>query len=99
LIKKNGVVPLKADYTSGSPEIKAILNKYGSNALPFYLIFPGQQPDSPIILQDLITKGDVLAALEKAGPSLGTATASSGGADAGPDGKSAVRPASLPGKE
>ena len=74
-MKKNGVVALKADYTNGSPEITEILNRYGSISLPFYLVFPGSDPDNPIILRDLITKGDVLSALNEAGPSKAVAAA------------------------
>ena len=74
LIKKNGVVALKADWTDGSPEIKKTLKKYGSNTLPFVLVFPANDPSNPIILRDLITKGDVLKALQEAGPSKHTNT-------------------------
>ena len=75
LIKKNGVVPLKADYDA-SPEVKETLNKYGSNSIPFYLIIPGNDQARPITLDGLITKGDVLEALRQAGPSKAVAAAS-----------------------
>ncbi len=74
-MKKNGVVALKADYSNGSPEIKEVLNRYGANAIPFYLVFPGDAPDAPIILHGVITKGDVLSALNQAGPSKAVAAA------------------------
>jgi hypothetical protein len=45
----------------------------GSRSIPFLVICPGSEPGSPlrdpIVLRDAITEAQLLAALEKAGPS------------------------------
>jgi thiol:disulfide interchange protein len=73
LIRKNKVVPILADCTEPSAEIDAFLASMGSRSIPFLVIFPGSEPGAPlrdpIILRDVITESQLLAALEKAGPS------------------------------
>lgn len=69
LIRKNGVAPLIADWTDGSPEIKEMLEVLGSASIPVYAIFPADNPNKPIILRDLVSQDEFLAALEAAGPS------------------------------
>jgi suppressor for copper-sensitivity B len=69
LVEKHGVVPMLADWTKPSDEIKQTLNALGSNSIPVLAIYPAGQPDKPIILRDLLTQQDVLDALEKAGAS------------------------------
>ncbi len=68
-VESNGVVTLLADWSGGSEEIKNFLAQHGQNSIPFLLIYPAGKPDEPIRLSDLLTKGDVLEALEQAGPS------------------------------
>ena len=70
-VESNGVVTLLADYTDKSPEIKGMLNRFGQNSIPFLLIYPAGRPHDPIRMSDLVTKSDVLEALEQAGPSQG----------------------------
>lgn len=65
-----GVALLKADWTSQNPEISKILASHGRSGVPFYLIYPGGNPQQPIALPELLTVDAVLTALEKAGPSL-----------------------------
>ena len=73
LVRKNRVVPVLADWTDGSEEIRAALEGLGSRSIPLLAIYPaakpGEQPPEPIILRDLLSEGQVLAALEQAGPS------------------------------
>ena len=73
-LEKNRVVPVLADWTDGSPEIKAALEGLQSRSIPVLAIYPaaqpGEKPLEPIVLRDLITESQVLEALEKAGPSL-----------------------------
>jgi thiol:disulfide interchange protein len=73
LVRKNRVVPVLADWTDGSEEIRAALEGLGSRSIPLLAIYPaakpGEQPPEPIILRDLLTEGQVLTALEQAGPS------------------------------
>jgi suppressor for copper-sensitivity B len=67
LVEKNRVVPLLADWTDESPVIKQALNELGANSIPVLAIWP---PDGEVIvLKDLLTKGQVIDALTKAGPS------------------------------
>jgi suppressor for copper-sensitivity B len=72
-IEKNRVVPMLADWTDGSPEIKQMLESLDSKSIPVLAIFPaakpGESPPPPIVLRDLITEPQVLDALERAGPS------------------------------
>jgi len=82
LIERNGVVPLLADWTDRSPELKKTLNELGRNSIPVLAIWPAGAPDDKvIILDDVITEGQLLKALEAAGPSK---DASTGPAPAGP---------------
>ncbi|HEX3724908.1 MAG TPA: thioredoxin family protein [Pirellulales bacterium] len=69
LIAANGVVPLLADWTDGSSEIKDALEALHSNSIPVLAIYPADKPGSPIVLRDVISKQAVLTALSEAGPS------------------------------
>lgn len=69
VVESTGVVPLLADWTTISDEIKEVLASLGSNSIPVLAIYPAGQPDRPIILRDLISEGQVLEALTQAGPS------------------------------
>ena len=75
-IETNRVVPLLADWTEESPEIKSMLETLQSRSIPVLAVFPAAQPDEPprepIILRDLITESQVLDALKQAGPSRPT---------------------------
>jgi thiol:disulfide interchange protein/DsbC/DsbD-like thiol-disulfide interchange protein len=67
--RERGIVPLKADWTNGNPEITLLLSKFGRSGVPLYVIFPPNEPGSPIILPEVITTGIVMEALQKAVPS------------------------------
>ncbi len=73
LVDANRVVPVLADWTDGSEEIKAALEGLQSRSIPVLAIYPaataGGDCPEPIILRDLITESQVIAALEQAGPS------------------------------
>ena len=69
LVEANGVVPMLADWTSGSAEITESLNSLGSKSIPILAIFPAGHPEKVLVLRDIITKSQVIAALEQAGPS------------------------------
>ena len=71
------VVPMLADWTDKSDEIKNKLRELGSDSIPLMAIYPANDPESPIILRDLISQQDVLTALQQAGPSAGVAVGSS----------------------
>lgn len=70
LVARNEVVPLLADWTDGSPEIKEVLNRLGSNSIPVLAIYPAGA-EEPIVLRDLLLQSQVLEALQRAGPSQG----------------------------
>ena len=66
-------MPVLADWTDGSDEIREVLEGLGSRSIPVLAIYPGSKPgeplQNPIILRDLLTESQVLAAIDKAGPS------------------------------
>jgi suppressor for copper-sensitivity B len=72
-ITKNRVVPMLADWTDGSEEIREALEKLGSRSIPVLAIYPSGKPGEPlpdpIVLRDLLSESQVLAALDEAGPS------------------------------
>jgi cytochrome c biogenesis protein CcdA/thiol-disulfide isomerase/thioredoxin len=67
LVEKNGVVPLLADWTDESPAIKKALNDLGANSIPLLAVWPPE--GEAIVLKDVVTEGQVIEALTKAGPS------------------------------
>jgi len=70
VIKKNKIVPMLADWTDESPEIKKALNDLGRNSIPVLAIWPANPKDKEVIvLSDLLSQAQVIAALEEAGPS------------------------------
>jgi thiol:disulfide interchange protein len=70
LVEENRVVPMLADWTDKSPTIKKAINELGYNSIPLLVIWPPGEPDtSAIVLTDLLSEGQVLDALRKAGPS------------------------------
>ena len=70
-LKKANIVPMLADWTDGSPEIKAMLESIKSKSIPVLAFFPPatkqNEAPSPIILRDLITESQVLDAIKQAG--------------------------------
>jgi thiol:disulfide interchange protein len=69
VVRENGVVPMIADYTNVPDEISSALKSLHSKSIPVLAIFPADHPDQVYLLRDLITKGQVIDALKKAGPS------------------------------
>ena len=73
LIEENRVIPLLADWTEENDEIKRMLESLQSRSIPLLAIYPGCRPGEPmrdpIILRDLLTESQVLAAIREAGPS------------------------------
>ncbi len=65
--QKNGIVPLKADWTNANPEITAALKKFGRVGVPFYVIYPAGRPTEPITLPEILTEQIVLDALARSG--------------------------------
>jgi len=69
LVEKNGIAPVLADWTDRNEMIKQRLTELNSQSIPLLAIYPANQPDEVIVLRDTITQGQLLEALEKAGPS------------------------------
>ncbi len=68
-ISENKVVPMLADWTEESPEIKNMLETLKSASIPVLAVFPADGSRPPIVLRDVITKQQVLKAIQQAGPS------------------------------
>jgi len=73
-VDKNHVIPMVADWTDDSPEIKAKLQELQSNSIPVLAIYPSGETDKPIILRDTIRESQLLEALANAGPSRNSTT-------------------------
>ncbi|HEV3416140.1 MAG TPA: cytochrome c biogenesis protein CcdA, partial [Pirellulales bacterium] len=66
-IKANNVAPMVADWSDYGPEIKtALVSLTASDSLPVLVVFPAGRPDKPIILRDLLSRRQVVEALEQA---------------------------------
>jgi thiol:disulfide interchange protein/DsbC/DsbD-like thiol-disulfide interchange protein len=74
-IEQNKIVPMLADWSKPSDEIKNALASIDRNSIPQLVIYPAGKPQAPIVLSDLITKQQVLAAIAQAGPSKADAKA------------------------
>lgn len=70
------IVPMLADWTDGSPEIKAMLETLDSKSIPVLAFFPAEEPGrpvpAPIVLRDLVTEAQVLGAIRQAGGAGGS---------------------------
>ena len=73
MVTKNGVVPLLADWTNPSPDIKSQLTELRSNSIPLLAIYPANRPGEVIVLRDTLLESQVLEALAEAGPSASAA--------------------------
>lgn len=60
------VVPMKADWTRYDPEITQMLARFDRSGVPLYVIYPGKDPQHPIILPEVITRRLVVEKLEQA---------------------------------
>ena len=64
-VHQHGIVPVLADWTNRSEEIRNYLQSLGRNSIPLIVIWkPGQA--EPILLDGLITEGQLIDALEQA---------------------------------
>lgn len=76
-LRELGGVAMLADYTDFDPEITNKLDELRKKGIPLLAIYPGGSPNQPIVLPETLTQGQVLDALEQAGPSLSKASRSS----------------------
>lgn len=68
-VEELGIVPLLADWTDHSPEVTEMLDLLGSKQVPVLAIFPADRPNEPIVFREGYTRQQLLAAIERAGPS------------------------------
>jgi thiol:disulfide interchange protein DsbD len=55
---------LKADWTNRNPTITKALESFGRSGVPLYVLYPASSGDSPIVLPQLLSPGDVQTALK-----------------------------------
>jgi thiol:disulfide interchange protein DsbD len=63
-LRQQGVVYMKADWTSKDPQITEMLNRYGRSGVPLYLLFPGNGQDA-LVLPNILTVGILTDALQQ----------------------------------
>jgi thiol:disulfide interchange protein DsbD len=56
---------LKADWTNGDPAITQKLASVGRAGVPTYVLYPAAVGSAPDVLPELLSKGVVLAAIER----------------------------------
>jgi thiol:disulfide interchange protein len=69
LLRELDGVAMLADYTDQNEEIASKLKELNSRSIPLLAIYPGSNPDDPIVLRDLVSQSTVLKALKQAGAS------------------------------
>ena len=74
LITEYGIVPLKADLTDYSGELKEWLGKFDGASLPHYVVLPAKDASRPIVFAGALTESKVANKLREAGPSKGFST-------------------------
>ena len=65
-LKKNDIIPLKADWTKEDPQITEALKSYGANGVPLYVVISALEPDKPKVLPTNITPSILIEAFESA---------------------------------
>ncbi len=71
-IEALGIVAFQADFSGGDEDIfEQLLQKHGQVGPPLNLVYPAGRLDDPIVLPTMFDLDQLLAALEKAGPSRG----------------------------
>lgn len=63
-IVKQGIIPVKADWTSRDENITQMLEKFGRSGVPLYVLYNPKEKD-PIILPEVITPDIVLTEFKK----------------------------------
>lgn len=66
-MKRNEVIPMKADWTRSDPAITALLREHGRVGVPFYLVYGAGGGEPPVALSELLTKNALIEALRRAG--------------------------------
>lgn len=64
LITEKHVVALKADMSRSNPEAENLLHRLGSKSIPFLAVFPGHDPRHPVIMRDILSRGELIRVLK-----------------------------------
>lgn len=64
LIDKKDILALKADLTKPDSLISSLMQNLGSRSVPFFAIFPADDPAHPIVMRDIVKKSEVIKALK-----------------------------------
>jgi thiol:disulfide interchange protein DsbD len=64
LLRRKNVCALKADLTWANPPAESLLHSLGSRSVPFLAVFRGDDPYRPIIMRDILNKGDFIRVLK-----------------------------------
>jgi thiol:disulfide interchange protein/DsbC/DsbD-like thiol-disulfide interchange protein len=66
---RNGVVYLKADWTSRSAEIASVLGSFGRSGVPLYVVYPSRAghpaAPEPRVLPQILSEGTIIEAFDK----------------------------------
>jgi len=65
-VQEHDIVPLVADFTDGSAEVKRWLDKFLQDGVPLTVIFPADRQSEPIVLTGIYTQGMLLEKLHEA---------------------------------
>jgi len=65
-MRRLGVIPIKADFTNGSPDIERDLASFSRPSVPLNLVYGPGHVSNPIVLPELLTRDRVLEALNTA---------------------------------
>jgi thiol:disulfide interchange protein DsbD len=64
VFKEKNIVPLKGDWTNYNPEITRILETFGRNGVPLYVLYPPEKDAEPQMLPQWLSPTTVIDALE-----------------------------------
>jgi thiol:disulfide interchange protein/DsbC/DsbD-like thiol-disulfide interchange protein len=64
---RQGIVPLRADWTRRDPDITRVLGTFGRSGVPLYLLYPAGAAGTPTVLPQILTERIVLDATEAIG--------------------------------
>ncbi|GMV40860.1 MAG: thiol:disulfide interchange protein DsbD [Myxococcales bacterium] len=69
VMRELGIIMVRADWTNKDEAISAWLRRFDRAGVPLYVILPGSDPDSPIVLPEILTPDLLIEGLRRAGPS------------------------------
>ena len=80
VVEKNEIVPMLADWTDAQRDRSRhkLAGAEQQASIPLLAIYPAGKPGEVIVLRDVISETQLLAALQKAGPSKSVATTQAG---------------------